>query len=200
MKDQSVVVGISGASGSIYGIRLIKALVEANVRVLVVLSEAGKGVLSHEMGYDPQNSFANFLVEYGIKLEKKDRLEVFPQHQMASEPASGSFVHSGMVVCPCSMKTMAAIAAGFADNLLTRSADVSLKEKRPLIIVPRETPFSLIHLKNMEAITLAGGVILPPNPSFYSFPENIDQLVDTVIARIMDHLKIEHDLMPRWGS
>jgi len=200
MKDSSIIVGVSGASGSIYGVRLIKALVEAGIRTMVVLSDAGKGVLAHELGYDPKTPLIDFLAHTGIQIKDPARLEIFSQHQMASEPASGSFVHSGMVVCPCSMKSLAAIASGFADNLLTRSADVSLKEKRPLILVPRETPFNLIHLKNMEKIVLAGGVILPPNPSFYSFPENIEQLVDTVIARILDHLKIPHQLMARWGA
>lgn len=201
MKEKSIVVGISGASGSIYGIRLIKALVETEVKTMVILSDAGKGVLAHEMGYDPKTSFMDFLAASGIQqLSAQARLEIFSQHQMASEPASGSFIHSGMVVCPCSMKSLAAIAAGFADNLLTRSADVALKEKRPLILVPRETPFNLIHLKNMEKITLAGGVILPPSPSFYSFPETIEALVDTVVARILDHLEIQHQLMPRWGA
>ena len=200
MKRPPVVVGISGASGSLYGVRLIKALIESGTDVMVILSDAAKGVLSHEMGFDPGSDFIEFMVEYGIAPKDETRIEVLAQHQMASEPASGSFLHSGMAVCPCSMKTLSAIASGFADNLLTRSADVTLKENRPLILVPRETPYSLIHLKNMEQVTLAGGVILPPNPSFYSFPQTIDALVDTVVARIMDQLKVDHDLMSRWGD
>lgn len=200
MKTRSIVVGMSGASGSLYGIRLIKSLIDARVNVMVVLTDAAKGVLAHEMGYDPEKKFTGFLAEYGVTPHSRNQLEVFFQHQMASEPASGSFIHSGMVVCPCSMKTLAAISAGFADNLLTRSADVSLKEKRPMIVVPRETPFNLIHLQNMEKITLAGGVILPPSPSFYSSPNTIEDLVDTVVARILDHLHIDHQLVPRWGT
>lgn len=200
MSPLPVVVGISGASGSIYGVRLIKALAEAGINVMVVLSDAARGVMSHELGFDPKTDFMDFLIQSGVNPDARTKINIFSQHQVAAEPASGSFVHSGMVVCPCSMKTLSAIASGFADNLLTRSADVSLKEKRPLIIVPRETPFSLIHIKNMERITQAGGVILPPNPSFYSFPKTIEALVDTVTARILDHLKIEHTLMSRWGA
>lgn len=200
MNNQSIIVGISGASGSVYAIRLIKALIEAKTKIMVILSDASKGVLAHEMGFDPEKSFASFLSEYGVRLDGWDGLEVFSQNQMASEPASGSFVHSGMVVCPCSMKSLSAIAHGFADNLLTRSADVSLKEKRPLILVPRETPYNLIHLENMTKAHQAGAVILPPNPSFYSFPQTIEELVDTVVARILDHLKVKHALLPRWGA
>lgn len=200
MNESSIIVGISGASGSIYGIRLIKALLETGNRTKVILTDAAKGVLAHEMEYNPQGSFIDFLSRIGIQPSDPSQLEVFSQHQMASEPASGSFLHGGMVICPCSMKTLGSVASGYADNLLTRSADVCLKEKRPLIVVPRETPFNLIHLKNMETITLAGGVILPPNPSFYSFPSNIDELVDTVVARILDHLSVDHQLIPRWGD
>lgn len=200
MKKIKIVVGISGASGSIYGIRLIKALVESQRDIMVILSDAGKRVLAHEMGFNPKGSFIDFLNEAGIESGLETRVEVLSQHQMASESASGSFYHDGMVVCPCSMKSLASIASGYADNLLTRSADVCLKEKRPLILVPRETPFNLIHIQNMERIVLAGGTILPPNPSFYSSPENIEQLVDTVVARILDHMDISHELMPRWGA
>lgn len=157
-------------------------------------------MLEHETAYDKTSSFNDFLAGLKIVPKHEDDLLVFSQDQMASAPASGSFVHSGMVVCPCSMKTLSAISTGFADNLLTRSADVCLKERRPLILVPRETPYNKIHLENMQKAHDAGAVILPPSPSFYSFPQSMDDLVDTVVARILDHLGVEHSLVKRWGN
>lgn len=200
MMNSTIIVGITGASGAIYGVRLIKALLAAGRTIKVIITDAGKGVMAHETGFDVNESFIDYLEASGIEPQIPSQVEVFSQYQMATEPASGSSLHAGMVICPCSMKTLAAVASGFADNLLTRAADVCLKEKRPLIVVPRETPFNLIHLKNMETIAKAGGVILPPNPSFYSFPKSIEELVDTVVARILDHLGVEHELMPRWGE
>jgi 4-hydroxy-3-polyprenylbenzoate decarboxylase len=199
-KDKTYVVAVSGASGSIYGIRLVKALVETSARVLVILSHAGKKVLAHEAGMESDESFLDFLVRQGVAKEDLDRIEVFTQDEIASAPASGSFVHHGMAVAPCSMKTLAAVASGFADNLITRSCDVCLKEKRPLVLVPRETPLGLIHLENMTRAARAGAVILPPSPSFYTFPRTIEDLADTVVARILDHLGADHQLVQRWGS
>ena len=199
-QNKTIVVAISGASGSIYGVRLIKGLVEAKCRVLIILSHAGQKVLAHEMGVDPETSFLLFLEQYGVDFDNAIIPEIFFQDQIASAPASGSFVHHGMAVVPCSMKTLSAVASGYADNLITRSCDVSLKEKRCLVLVPRETPFGLIHLENMARAARAGAVILPPNPSFYTFPETIEALVDTVVARIMDHLGVDHRLGTRWES
>ena len=199
-KDKTYVVAVSGASGSVYGIRLIKALAESAARVLVILSDAGKKVLAHEMGMDPRESFINFMVRYGVDQSALYRVETFSQDEIASAPASGSFIHNGMAVAPCSMKSLAAIASGYADNLITRSCDVSLKEKRPLILVPRETPFGILHLENMTRAARAGAVILPPSPAFYTGPQSMEDLVDTVVARIMDHLGAEHRLTLRWGQ
>ncbi len=200
MKDKTIVVAISGASGSIYSIRLIKALIDAKINLMVILSDAGIKVIEHEMGYDKSQSFVQFLKLYGIKFNPDTKIDVFFQNEIASPSASGSFIHSGMVVAPCSMKTLSAIAAGYADNLITRSADVSLKEERPLILVPRETPYNLIHLENMVRVKKAGAVILAPNPSFYQFPKTIEDLVDTVVARVLDHLKVSHHILSRWGD
>ena len=202
-QDKTYVVAISGASGSIYGVRLIKALAESGARVLVILSHAGCKVLAHEMGMapmgmDPGQNFSDFLVQYGVNEDQLQKVDIFTQDQIASAPASGSFVHDGMAVVPCSMKTLSAVASGYADNLITRSCDVSLKEKRPLVLVPRETPLGLIHLENMARACRAGAVILPPAPSFYSFPVTMDDLVDTVVARILDHLGAVHTLVQRW--
>ncbi len=199
-QDKTIVVAISGASGSIYGVRLLKELIESGCRVLIILSHAGQKVLAHEMGYDPGSSFLLFLEEYGVELGRGIVPEIFLQDEIASAPASGSFIHHGMAVVPCSMKTLSAVASGYADNLITRSCDVGLKEKRPLVLVPRETPFGLIHLANMTRAARAGAVILPPIPSFYSFPATIEELVDTVVARIMDHLGVVNALGRRWRS
>ena len=199
-QDKTYVVAVTGASGSLYGVRLVKALAETGACVLVILSRSGKKVLTHEMGMTPDESFLDFLHRYGVAGDALKRLEIFDQEQIASAPASGSFLHNGMAVTPCSMKTLAAVSGGFANNLITRSCDVSLKEKRPLVLVPRETPFNLIHLENMARAARAGAVILPPIPSFYTFPSTIADLADTVVARIMDHLGAGHDLVRRWGQ
>lgn len=193
------VVAISGASGSIYGIRTIKALLTYPYHVIVILSDGGLRVLAHETTFDVQGSFLDFLLKEGIKLHESAKLEVFSQHDNFAPTASGSFLHDGMTIAPCSMKTLAAIASGMADNLITRSADVCLKENRPLILLPRETPFSLIHLENMTRACKAGATIMPPCPSFYTFPSTIEQLCDTVVARVLDHLDVEHDLVSRWS-
>ena len=200
MNPHPVVVAISGASGSIFGIRLIKALLDAKIHLIVILSDSGLSVLEHEMGYKRTDSFNSFLTTCGVDMDNRTGLEVLYQDQIASAPASGSFVHAGMVVVPCSMKSLAGIASSYADNLITRSADVCLKERRPLILVPRETPYNTIHLENMTRASRAGAVILPPNPSFYTIPKTIEDLVDTVVSRILDHLGISHNLLSRWGA
>lgn len=199
-QDKTIVVAITGASGSIYGVRLIKALIDTGCQVLIILSHASQKVLAHEMGYDPKKSFLLFLEQYGVDLDNITTPVIFFQDEIAAAPASGSFIHHGMAVVPCSMKTLSAVASGYADNLITRSCDVSLKEKRSLVLVPRETPLGLIHLENMTRAAKAGAVILPPSPSFYTFPATIEDLVDTVVARIMDHLGVVNELGTRWGS
>jgi flavin prenyltransferase len=194
------VVAICGASGGVYGVRLAAGLLRAGHRVQVILSHAGARVLAHEMGYDPETRFDVFMAGYGVGPETLKNLSVFSQDEIGAPPASGSFRHAGMVVVPCSMKTLAGVAAGYADNLITRACDVTLKEGRRLILVPRETPLNLIHLENMARLARAGAVILPAMPSFYSFPATMDALVDTVVARIMDQLGVDQALVPRWGE
>lgn len=197
---KKVIVGISGASGTIYGVRLIQVLLELNVQVTAVLSRAGEKVLAHEQVYEKKKGFAAFLKTMTKDQLATEHLEVFASDQIDASIASGSSRHDGMVVAPCSMKTLSAVSSGFADNLIARACDVCLKEKRPLILVPRETPFNRIHLENMLRAHDAGAVIMPPNPSFYTFPQTIEELVDTVVSRILDHLKIENDLTERWSS
>ena len=200
--SKKIVVAICGASGSIYGIRLLKALLDKQAKVYLIISGAGLKVLEHETSYKAgsrSGSFESFLEDQGVLFHEKACLNRYDQDDLFAPPASGSFRHDGMVIAPCSMKTLGAIASGIADNLIHRAADVCLKEKRPLILLPRETPLSAIHLKNMYRAAISGATIMPPSPSFYFNPKNISDLVDSVIARVLDHLKIEHNLSKEWG-
>lgn len=195
-----IVVGICGASGSIYGIRLLKALLSQPREVHLIISEAGKLVIEHELGFDDNSPFEQFLEEKGVRFHKNARLIRHAPDDLFANSASGSFKHQGMVIVPCSMKTLAAVASGFATNLMERTADVCLKEKRPLVLVPRETPLNKIHMQNMIKAYEAGAIIIPPSPAFYFNPEAINDLVDFIVARILDQLNIEHNLIGEWGS
>ncbi len=197
--NKKYIVAISGASGSIYAIRLLKALLEGPHHVIVIISDGGIRVLEHETIFTRESDLEEFLTLEGTCFHDRASLEIFTQHDYAAGPASGSFIHHGMAIVPCSMKTLASVAMGFADNLITRSADVSLKEKRPLILMPRETPLNLIHLENMTKACRAGAIIMPPCPSFYTFPQTIESLADTVVARVLDHLSIKNTLIRRWN-
>ncbi len=199
------IVAITGASGSIYGLRLISALMKFPVELFVLISKSGRQVTVHETDFK-SGSFAGYFGKTGY-LEKSGEafheqanlIEIDPSDFFAPI-ASGSFQHQGMVIAPCSMNTLAAISSGITDNLIHRAADVCLKEKRPLILLARETPFSLIHLKNMTRAAEAGAIIMPPSPGFYTRPTTIEDLVDSVLARVLDHLNIDHELSVRWGS
>ncbi len=195
---EKFVISICGASGSIYGIRLLKALLSKPVHVFLIISSAGYKVLEHETKFKEFSSFLDFLKSQNVILHKDACLEMLDADDIAGAPASGSFIHSGMAIAPCSMKTLAQISSGIADNLITRAADVALKEKRRLVLLPRETPFSLIHLNNMTKALKAGATIIPPSPSFYSHPKTIEELTDTVVARVLDHLGVDNDLVKRW--
>jgi 4-hydroxy-3-polyprenylbenzoate decarboxylase len=193
-----VIVAICGASGAIYGIRLLKALLARPVHVHLSISDAGRKVMVHETEYDGGDE-EGFLKASGCRFHPTARLEVHDPGNLFAPPASGSFRHNGMVVAPCSMKTLGTIASGIADDLIGRAADVSLKEKRPLILLTRETPLSVIHLENMKQAAAAGATIMPPCPGFYFGPETIEDLVDHTVARVLDHLGIEQDLVEQWG-
>ena len=195
---KKIVVAICGASGSIYATQLLKALLAQPVQVHLIVSKTGFQVMEHELGLTPE-TLPEFVYQKEI-CHQEASLEMFDVNSFFAPAASGSFPHDGLVVAPCSMKTLSAIASGLADNLILRCADVCLKEKRKLILVPRETPLNTIHLNNMLTVATAGAVLLPAMPSFYSEPETIEDLANTVIARVMDHLEIDHDLMKRWGS
>lgn len=200
---KKIVVAICGASGAIYGIRLLKALLSMPLTIYVVISKTGFKVLEHEAGYKPDKSIEylkSFLKAYGVVHHKDSSIHIFDENNFFAPPASGSFIHNGMVIAPCSMKTLGAIVSGIADSLIHRAADVCIKEKRPLIMLTRETPLSIVHLKNMHSAALSGATIMPPCPGFYFNPKTIEEMVDSVIARVLLHLKLEHKLIKQWGE
>jgi len=182
---QRLIVGISGASGTVYGVRLLEALQEGSVETHLVMSEAGKRVAEVESGYseDYIESLANV---------------VHPNKDIGAAIASGSFHTLGMVVAPCSVKSLSAVANSYNDTLLVRAADVVLKERRKLVLVIRETPLHLGHLRLMAQATENGAVILPPMPSFYHKPQTIDDIVNQTVGKILDQFGIEHELFRRW--
>jgi 4-hydroxy-3-polyprenylbenzoate decarboxylase len=198
-RKKTVVVGICGASGVVYGIRLLKALLARPIEVYLVISTAGVAVLRHEADYDG-GPFDDFLKHQGISFHWDARLYYHDVNDLFAPPASGSFRHDGMVIAPCSMKTLGAVASGIADGLIHRAADVCLKERRPLVLMTRETPLNLVHLENMRRAMLAGATIMPPCPGFYTRPETLMDIVDGTVARTLDQLDIDNDLTKRWGD
>ena len=197
--DKKIIVGISGASGAVYAIKLIDALLTHPIEIHLIISEMGEKILTHELKIQ-QEDISGFFSEMRNQDKLKGKIILYDCNDMFAPMASGSFLSDGMVIIPCSMKTLSAVASGYTTNLLERAIDVTLKEKRPLILVPRETPLSLIHLKNLLAAYEAGATIMPASPGFYHHPQTVDELVMFVVGRIMDHLKIEHPKALRWGS
>ena len=198
---KTVTVAFTGASGLPYGLRLLECLIAARARVFLLYSPAAQVVAKQELDLtlptQPAAAASYFAERYGAE---PGQLTVFGREDWMSPVASGSNPADAMAVCPCSMGTLGALAAGLADNLIERAADVMLKERRTLVLVPRETPLSAIHLSNMLKLSRAGAVILPPSPGFYGHPRTIEDLVDFVVARVLDQLGIEHKLGPRWGA
>jgi flavin prenyltransferase len=197
----TVAVALTGASGMPYGLRLVETLLRAKARVWLLYSQAAHVVAKQELGLvlppRPAEAERLFSERYSAK---RGQLRVFGRDDWFAPVASGSNPADAMVICPCTMGTLAAVAAGLSDNLIERAADVMLKENRKLILVPRETPFSAVHLENMLKLARAGAVILPANPGFYHHPKRVEDLVDFVVARVLDHLGVRHDLMQRWGD
>lgn len=196
-----VALAFTGASGMPYGVRLLECLLHAGVDVYLLYSQAAQVVAKQEMDFvlpaRAADATALFTQRYGARA---GQLRAFGREEWFAPVASGSSAADAMVVCPCSMGSLAAIAQGLSDNLIERAADVVLKESRTLILVPRETPFSAIHLENMLRLARAGAVILPANPGFYHHPNSVQDVVDFVVARILDQLRIPNDLIPRWGT
>ncbi|WP_371323832.1 flavin prenyltransferase UbiX [Dechloromonas sp. ZY10] len=198
----TICLALTGASGMPYGLRLLECLLAAGCRVQLLYSQAAQIVARQELAFElpsrPADAKACLLERFPTV--DGEKLQVFGREEWFAPVASGSNPPDAMVVCPCSMGTLAAIAQGLSDNLIERAADVVLKEGRKLVLVPRETPFSVIHLENMLRLARAGAVILPPSPGFYQHPQSIGEIVDFVVARILDQLRIPHALQQRWGD
>ena len=191
---------MTGASGIQYALRLIECLVQANCEVYVLMSKPARIVMGMDTDLNVPSRTAQiqsqFSESYGAK---EGQLKAFGQEEWTAPVASGSGAPDAMVICPCTTGTLASVAAGTCNSLLERAADVVIKEGRKLIVMPREMPFSLIHLENMTRLARAGVVIMPPNPAFYNLPETVDDLIDFVVARVLDQLDIKQSIMPRWG-
>lgn len=195
-----ITLAITGASGASYALRLIECLIAANYQLYILCSSAGRIVLDTEVGIkipsSPDAASQFFIEKYQAKA---GQITVFGKEQWFSPVASGSSAPKKMVVCPCSTGTMAAICHGMSDNLIERAADVVMKERGQLILMVRETPFSTLHLQNMLSLSQQGVTIMPASPGFYHKVESVEDLIDFMVGRVLDHLGIEQDIMPRWG-
>jgi 4-hydroxy-3-polyprenylbenzoate decarboxylase len=196
-----ITLALTGASGMPFGLRLLECLVAARCKVYLLYSAAAQVVAKQECGLtlpsQPREAARLMRERYG---GSEGQIQAFAREDWNAPVASGSNPADAMAVCPCSMGTLGAIAHGLADNLIERAADVMLKERRRLVLVPRETPLSAIHLENMTKLAHAGAVILPPAPGFYTHPKTIDDMVDFVVARVLDQLHVPHALVARWGD
>lgn len=194
-------MGITGASGAVHGLRLLEELLAVGIRVSLVISSAGRLVLREEQGIDlpadPEEQRRTLGARLGFAAE---RLTCYGETDFHAPMASGSSPADAMVICPCSMGSLGRIAAGLSSSLMERGADVMIKESRPLVLVPRETPLSAIHLENMLKLARLGVRIVPPMPGFYGHPRSVDDLVNFVVGRVLDQLGVEHSLYARWGN
>jgi 4-hydroxy-3-polyprenylbenzoate decarboxylase len=193
MNDAPVTVAMTGASGARYAVRLLQVLNETRVPVSLIISDVGWRLLSEELDIRDEAALRAQSGDWSL-------VKIFADNDRGATPASGSAPSRGMVVCPCSMGTLASIAQGTTRSLIERAADVCLKERRRLILVPRETPYSAIHLENMLRLTNAGAVVLPASPGFYHRPDTIDELIDFVVGRIVAQLGIDARIGPRWQA
>ena len=199
--SRTICLAFTGASGMPYGVRLLECLLAAGCRVQLLYSQVAQVVARQEMALELPARASEAQTSLRERFAAlPGSLDVYGREEWFAPVASGSNPPDAMIVCPCTMGTLASIAQGLASNLIERAADVVLKEGRKLVLVPRETPFSAIHLENMLRLARAGAVILPPNPGFYHHPQNVGDLVDFVVARILDQLTVPHALMTRWGD
>jgi len=192
--SEPLVLGVTGASGAPYAVRLIRALIDLEVSTYLVVSSHGWRLLRIEAGIENEEGLREWIPG------DWSRIRFFSNSDRGAVPASGSAVTRGMVVCPCSMGTLSAIAHGSSRSLIERAADVTLKERRRLVLVPRETPLSQVHLRNMLEVSQAGAVVMPAAPGFYGRPQGIDDLVEFIVARVLDHVGVPHDIGHRWSG
>ncbi len=201
MSIETLTLAVTGASGAVYALRLIEVCLQKRIRIQFITSQPGQIVIGMETALKLTGSPQKMRQQLADYFAADPALiDVYSKDQWTAPPASGSSVADAMVVVPCSMGSLASIAAGTSENLIHRAADVAIKERRTLILVPREAPFSGIHLENMLRLARLGVVILPPNPAFYQGVETVEDLVDFVVARILDQLGVDNDLSPRWGA
>jgi len=193
--DLPIVVAITGASGAPYAVRLLEQLLAADRQVWLIVTSHGLRLLRTELDIDSVDALRKTV---GADAWRR-LVTVYDDADRGAAPASGSARNAGMVICPCSMGTLSAVSVGASRSLVERAADVMLKERRTLVLVPRETPLSAIHLQNMLRLTRAGAVILPAAPGFYNRPQSVQDLVDFIVARVLDQLGVEHALSRRWG-
>lgn len=196
-RKKSWIVGITGASGCIYGVRLAETLLSSGFDVHLVITNAGWRVLKEELGWEASSREETLRDHFG---GRPGRVIYHPIGDIGASIASGSYLVEGMIIMPCSMGTLSAVAHGASDNLMARAADVMLKEGRPLVLVPRETPLHAIHLENMLALSRLGVKIIPAMPAFYYHPKTLDDLVNFLVGKVLDSLRIEHSLFQRWGD
>jgi 4-hydroxy-3-polyprenylbenzoate decarboxylase len=194
---REIIVAVTGASGARYAIRLLQALVDSECRAHLTISEAGAKLLKHEMHIDID--LENFSPA-ALTCRANAQITYHHYKNIAAPIASGTFPVDAMVIIPCSMSTLAGVASGAGTNLILRAADVTLKEGRKLVLVPRETPLGTIALENMLRLSRAGACVLPAMPAFYHDPKSIEDMVDFVVGKTLDQLGVEHDLFPRWGG
>jgi 4-hydroxy-3-polyprenylbenzoate decarboxylase len=194
--EKPMVVVVTGASGAVYAVSLLRELGRREIPVNLIASRMGRDMLKREADIPVEGSLVEHLAALGIDTKNFQGYDV---DNFSAPPASGSYLARAMVVCPCSVKTLSAVAAGSCRTLIERAAEVMFKERRKLILVIRESPYSLVQIENMRSATLAGALILPASPAFYHHPGKIDDLVDFIVARILDHLEIPHDLLEPWG-
>jgi 4-hydroxy-3-polyprenylbenzoate decarboxylase len=201
MSRDAIALAMTGASGAPYGLRLLECLLQADRRVYLMVSSPAQVVLATETDLKvpgrPEEMASYFSARFRAA---PHQLQVFGRDQWTAPVASGSNSPAAMVICPCSTGTLSAVATGASNNLIERAADVMLKERRKLILVPRETPLSAIHLEHMLTLARLGAVILPAAPGFYHRPRSVDDLVDFIVARLLDHLEVPHALVRRWGD